>query len=119
MRRPNKWDGPMSDIASTCERLVREAMIEHGVKKPHARQIIARDAQIRPGTLENVSRGRLVNVVGLTDKINAYLIRKIERKISELEHELATRRLIARRPDEANVLRAQAALDEAKRLIQK
>jgi hypothetical protein len=107
----------MSSVTSTAERLIRETMIEHRVKKPEARNRVAREVGLSPGTLENLARGRLVNVERVSDRINAYLVRALERKIAQLEAELATRRLIARRPDEHSILAAQAALDEAKRLI--
>jgi hypothetical protein len=115
---PRVRDGKsMSSVTATAERLIRETMIEHRVKKPEARNRVAREVGLSPGTLENLARGRLVNVERVSDRINAYLVRALERNIAQLEAELATSRLIARRPDEHSILAAQAALDEEKRLI--
>jgi hypothetical protein len=119
MNNPKNEDGFMRSVANLAERLVRETMIERGVKKPDARAIVAREARMKPGTLENLARGRLVNVDTVRGRINAYMVSRIERKIRQLESELAIARRACVDGMEIDVAAAQAALEEAKRLIRK
>jgi len=107
----------MSSIAMTADRLVREEAAYRGIDRMTARQIVAREAGISPGTLENLLRGRLKYVERIADRLNALVIRKIEKRIAELEHELAIARHVSARPDEAAIFAAQSALDDAKRHI--
>jgi hypothetical protein len=109
----------MSSVAATADRLVRQEMLDRGVKIAEARRIVAREAGIAPGTFESLKRDRIKYVDRIAAKINAVLIRRIERKIAELEAELAVARLAAARPDDADILGAQAAVEEARRLLGK
>ena len=119
MKDPRFRDDRMSSIASVSERIIREVMIERGVKKPEARKIVAREMSVAPGSLDNLQRGRLVHVERLVERINAYLVRRIEKKIAQLEGELATARLASRRAGEIDVLRAETALIEARKALGK
>lgn len=114
--RKSKEDERMN-VACIAERIVRETMIEKGVKKPDARRIVAKEAGVKPGTLERLCNGSLVHIERITDRINAYVVRRIERKIAQLESELAVARLASRRADEIDVVRAEAALDEARKAL--
>lgn len=107
----------MSNVAMTADRLIREEAAFHGIDRATARQRVAREAGIAPGTLENLLRGRLKYVERIADKINALVIAKIEKRIAQLEGDLAIARLKSSRPDEAAIFAAQSALDEAKRHI--
>ncbi len=101
-------------IAATAERLIRETMTERGLKKPEARRLVAREAGVAPGALERLANGSLVHVERITDRINAYVVARLERKIAEVEHELALARLAADRTVEPDIGRARAALEEAR-----
>lgn len=104
-------------IAATAEKIIRETMIERGLKKPDARRFVAREAGVKPGALERLGNGTLVHVERITDRINAYVVRRLERKIAEVERELALARLTADRSHEPEFERARAALDDAKRAL--
>lgn len=104
-------------IAATTERIIRETMIERGLKKPDARRVVAKEAGVKPGALERLSNGSLVHVERITDRINAYVVQRLERKIAEVEHELAVARLTVGRTAEPDINRARAALEDAKRAL--
>ncbi|MFA7308306.1 MAG: hypothetical protein WC026_16735 [Hyphomicrobium sp.] len=112
----DKGEHKMS-VANIAERMVRDTMVERGLKKPEARAIVAREAGVKPGTIRRLCNGSLVHVERITDRMNAYAIRRLENKISQFEHELAVARLTAARADDVGILRAAAALDEAKKAL--
>lgn len=114
---PSNREGKRMSIAALSERLVEETMIEQGVKKPEARRIVAREAGIAPGALERLASNRLVHVERIADRISAYVIRRIEKKMAQLECELEAAKRAAARPDDARIFAAMSALDEAKRLM--
>ena len=114
--RKNCEDQRMS-IAATAERIVRETMIERGLKKPDARKIVAKEAGIKPGSIERLCNGSLVHIERITGRINAYAVRRLERKIIEINHQLDIARLAAARPDDPGILRAAAALEDAKKAL--
>lgn len=107
----------MSSVAMTADKLVKQTMIDSHVKRPEARRIVAREVGVAPGTFENLKRGRLKNVDWVAAKINAAVIRRIEREIERLQHELEVARRVAARPDDAAIFEAQAAIDHARKLI--
>ena len=108
----------MSVAAAIAERLVGEEMLSRGVKRPEARQIVAREAGITPGSLENLSRGRLKYVERVSHRLHALLVRKIEQRINVLQHELHVAREVGR-IDSFDLERAETALQEAKVAIRK
>ncbi len=112
-------DEVVSTAAITADRLVRQEMLDRRVKKPEAMRRIAQEAGVAPGSIERLLKHRLKHVARVADRINAVLVRRIERRIGELEGELATARLASSRPDDAAIIAAQAALEEAKRHIGK
>jgi hypothetical protein len=116
MKHPKFEDGPMS-VASISERLVREAMLERNMKKPDARKVVAREIGVTPGTLENLSRGRLVNIDRIAARINAYAVKRIHRQIARLEHDIKVARVVAAGTDLPDFDAAQAALEKAKSLM--
>jgi hypothetical protein len=122
MRNPKIVDGfamRVSSVAGVVDRMVRQEMLDRGIKRPDAERVIARETGLSPGTLENLRRERLKNLGWISTSINAALIKRTERKIAQLEHELALARQIADRPDSNDIFAAQAALDTARRLIGK
>ena len=117
MTNRKRFEDKRMSIAVTTERIIRETMAERGLKKPDARRVVAKEAGVKPGTLERLGNGSLVHVERITDRINAYVVRRLERKIAEFEHDLAIARLTAERADDPGILRAAAALDEAKKAL--
>lgn len=117
MTNRQKSEDEHMSIAATAERIIRETMVEHGMKKPDARRLVAREAGIKPGTLERLGNGSLVHIERITDRINAYVVRRLERKIAEFEQELAIARLANSSPDEPGIVRAAAALEDAKKAL--
>lgn len=115
-KRQSLEDKRMS-VAATTERIVRETMIERGLKKPEARKLVAREAGVRPGALERLANGSLVHVERITERMNAYAVKRLTSKISEFSHQLDVARLAAVRPDDPDILRAAAALEDAKRAL--
>lgn len=90
-----------------------------GITQKAARQIVAREARVAPGSLERLSAGRLKFTDRIAGRLNELLVKKIERKMAELEHELALARLACRRASPIDVERAEAALEEARRALGK
>lgn len=117
MTKRQRFEDKCMSVAVTAERIIRETMVERGMKKPDARRVVAKEAGVKPGTLERLGNGSLVHLERITDRINAYVVRRLERKISQFEHELAVARLTAARADDTGILRAAAALDEAKKAL--
>lgn len=109
----------LSEVAGVADRLIGWEAERHGVKRAAAREIVAREAGVTPGALERLQFGRLKFVDRIAGKLNELLVRKIERRIAELEHELATLRAAPGRLSEADVLAAATAIEEAKRLVRK
>ncbi|MCX7898492.1 MAG: hypothetical protein N2444_00115 [Methylocystis sp.] len=107
----------MSSAVSTINELIMTARARHGVKTPEARRIVAREIGVKPGSIERLLAGRLVNVEKIVDRVSAHVARRIERKIEELEREIELARLSRNPPCEADIARAEAALEEARKAI--
>ena len=118
MLRPSIVEKVSMSVARVAARLVSEEMLARGVKRPEARNIVAREAGISPGSLEGLARGRLKYIDRIADKINGLLIRKIEARIASLQHELEVARALGD-ASEADFGRAEAALEEARKAIGK
>lgn len=117
MTKRQRFEDKRMTVAARADRIIRETMVERGLKKPDARRVVAKEAGLKPGTLERLGNGSLVHVERIADRINAYVVRRLERKIAESEHDLAIARLASDRPDESRILDAQAALDMAKKAL--
>jgi hypothetical protein len=116
--RPNLLESLSMYASRVADRLVGEEMLASRVKRPEAREIVAREAGIAPGSLESLGRGRLKNIDRIASKLNALLVRKIEQRISSLEQELAIAKAIGSAP-QVDLERAEAALDEARQALGK
>lgn len=110
--RPNLLEKVSMTALSIAERLVGEEMLTRRVKRPEAREIIARQAGIAPGSLESLGRGRLKNTDSLAGKLNALRIRKLEEKLVSVQHELAIAKAMGRLT-QVDIDRAEAAIKEA------
>lgn len=104
--------------AGVARRLVAGEQASRGVKLREARAIVAKEAGISPGSLENLGRGRLKYVDRITSKLNALLAKKIEQQICSLERELGLLRA-TESASEIDLARAEAALEEARRALGK
>lgn len=104
--------------ASVARRLIADERLARGIKLPEALSLIAREAGLSPGTLQNLLRGRLKRVEYVAGKLQALRIRKIEQRIAVLQHELVLARLSSVVP-EVDLARAEAALQEALRALGK
>lgn len=104
-------------VADFAEMAVRETMAAHGLKKPDARAFVAREAGVRPGTLRRLCNGSLIHLERITERMNAYAVRRLGDKIAQFEHELAIARLASGRADDPDLLAAAAALEDAKRAL--
>ena len=73
---------------------------------------VARNVGAAPGTIENLTRGRLKSVAGwLRDALRARVIRELEAEIVRLQHELAVLHQtgVDPRSNEAAAVRADIA----------
>ena len=102
---------------NTAERLVAWERERHGVGTKEARQNVARQARISPGSLQRLADRRLKFVDRIAGPLNELLIRTIERKITDLEHELRLAK--SRSSPVVDLARAEAALCEARRALGK
>lgn len=107
-------DDKSAETAVAAERLISWECEARGITRRMARVIVAREAGIAPGSIENLLAGRLKVVEKIAGRLNALLVARIERQIGELEHELALARLAARRRHPVDIGRAEAALREAR-----
>ena len=117
MFRSKNRNDDMSSVASSAERIVRETMLEYGVKKPDARAIVARETGLKSGTFDRLARGQLRHVERVQEKLNAFLLRSLERRIIALQHELEIRRLAAEGQSDPDLAAAAIALEQAKRAL--
>lgn len=117
MTERQRFEDKRMTVAARAERIIRETMVERGLKKPDARRVVAKEAGLRPGTLERLGNGSLVHLERITDRINAYVVQRLERKIAEVEHELALARITADRTAEPDIERASIALEDAKKAL--
>jgi hypothetical protein len=101
-----------------ARRLVSDEKIARGIKTPEAIKIVAREAGLLPGTLERLFSGRLKHIERIAGHIDALLDRKLTQKISNLQHELYLARA-ARSVGSADLDRAEATLEEARRALGK
>ena len=106
-------------IAQWARELEDRTRARDGLSLPDARKIVARRAGVSPGTLENMRRGRVKNLLGIVrDRIQALVIRELESEIRRLSHDLEMALRCASHPCEDEVLAARAALAAARKLIE-
>ena len=82
------------------------------------RAAIAQRLGVAPGTLENISRGRLKGVrAWVAEKIRGAVIRELEREIQRLQGELHMAHQSGAHPAADEVCAALSAIAEARHLI--
>jgi hypothetical protein len=101
-----------------ARRLIAEERVGRGVKWTEARSIVAKQAGVAPGSLENLERGRLKFVDRIEGKLRALLVRKIEQRIASLTHELQLAKTMYGTSD-PDVRRAEASLEEARKALRR
>ena len=116
--RPSVGDFFAMTAASIARRLIAEERVVRGVKWPEARSIVAKQAGVAPGSLENLERGRLKYVDRIEGKLRGLLVRKIEQRLASLSHELQLAKTMYGVAD-PDVRRAEAALEEARQALGK
>lgn len=99
---------------STAE-LTREWARE--LERLEGRDALARKLKLAPGTLENLSRGRLKGWRNISDRVRAYFINAITKEIGRLNHELEVAHRSGRELDPALVAKARCAIAKAQELI--
>lgn len=89
-----------------------------GQPLPIARQHLARKVGIAPGTLENIRRGRLKGLRHqVAERLQAFMIHHLKTEINKLTHELEIVLQSRKNNFGDEIIAAQAALDEARRLL--
>jgi hypothetical protein len=114
----NSLDILSAATLTRARRLIRDESAARGINLPEARRIVAGEAGLMPGTLENLERGRIKNIERIARSLDELLEKKIERRIATLQHELELCRA-ARSVAPADLDRAEAALAEARRALGK
>ena len=106
-----------SDVLAVAAKLTAWKREASGATVVEARNQVARDARIAPGSLERLAAGRLKYTDRIAGALNDLLIRTIERKISELEHELFVAKSVHQ--PSVDVVAVEAALDAARKAMGK
>jgi len=109
-----KKDGRMSSVAMIARELIGVEKARRSVKTEEARKIVAQHIGVTPGALERLLAGRLVHIERIADRINEYVADRLQRQIAELEHEVFLARISTDRLDADGILRAEAALTQAR-----
>ncbi len=118
--RPKLTDNfSTSSVAAVAKELIEREKIRSGIKLSEARKKIAREAGIKPGSLESLLRGRLKYVDRIASCIHSLRIRKIEQELAALELELEFMRRLGHSDPKINLDRAEAALADARRALGK
>ena len=98
--------------------MVRREMASMGCKRAEAEQNLARRAGLAPSAIENLRRGKIKNHETIGRRLQAIAVQFLERQIATLENELAiARRVASVESDNPDLDRAEAAIEEAKRIL--
>ena len=116
--RPELLEKVAVSLANAVQRTIHQEMVDRGLKWPEAAKVIAREIGVLPGSIENLCRGRLKHIDRIAGQVNAFLIRKIEQRISSLERELAIAKAMGASP-QIDLDRAEAALQQAREALGK
>lgn len=111
-----------ADIVSSVAYMVERMFDRERVKTPDletARQIVARNVGVPRGTIENIQRDRIKFVERIEAKVRAAFMRMLEQEIAKATHELEIARLASDRMDTAAIFAADAAVQDAKKLIER
>src|SRR5258708_6460659 len=112
--------GPITDdqIREWIRTAEQREMARTGMNKPEAREALARSLKIGYWSLINIIRGRVKGLRGdQREKIKCGIIRGLESEITRLENELALVRQCRESLPEANILQAEACLEQARAFL--
>lgn len=88
--------------------------------RPEVRAALARDIGIKPGTIENIRRGRFSDLrTSVRDRIYGWMMRGLQQDIQRLEHELFMALQSGESPSSDAVVSAKAALAKAHEVLTK
>lgn len=79
-----------ADARALARRLEDTEQRRKGLTRIQARQDVARDLGVTPGTLDSIARGRLKDpfrLRGLIDRLRGAVVAELGREIERLEHE--------------------------------
>lgn len=99
-------------------RLERIEISRRGISMGEARTSIAGKLRTSPGTLENVRRFRIKTIPSwLMERIRAELVAALKHEIARCEHEIHIQLQIGARPDQDDLVAAQAQVAAVKLLL--
>ena len=101
-------------LVDVADRLIGDEMARSRIKRPDALARVARAAGLMPGTVANLLRGRLKYAERAERALTSLLATSIERKITELETELAALRAGGADALDPDILGATGALEAAR-----
>lgn len=108
----------MEPLRQTAIGLERREQYRRGGTREEARERLARQMGLMPGTLFNLVRDRLKRLDdNLRERVVSYAIKEIEAEIGALEHELAMVRAVGGVPDDRKVSEIEALLERGQRLL--
>lgn len=123
-----KWmDDPMLCVSFSDEEAREQLMREEDERRarsrlprPEVRAALARDIGIKPGTIENIRRGRFSDLrTSVRDRIYGWMMRGLQQDIQRLEHELFMALQSGESPSSDAVVSAKAALAKAHEVLTK
>ncbi len=101
-----------------AKRLMKWAEDRGAENAEDARKEAASMAGVGHGTIENLLRKRVKTVAGwVRDRLRDAVIRGLQLEIQRLTHELEMARRSSARPDDDEILAAEAALETARALL--
>ncbi len=89
-----------------------------GASLREARPVVARQAGVSPGTLENLRNGRLKSIaVHIYERLRGAVIRELEAEVRHLEHELTILRATGLDPRDDEMAQVVADLAKARQAL--
>lgn len=110
----------MADDARGAVRKLEDFKRSKGLTRQQARGDIARKLRLAPGTLENVSRGRLkdpLRIEGLWKRLRAAVVAELNEEIVRLTHERDLLLATGADPRSDALAQASAAIDQARKAL--
>lgn len=104
----------MSVVAYRLEEMVQKASRLHGVNLPQARQMIARQAKVAPGTIENSERDRLKKP---NRNVEKFIYEELVREMQRLEHDMQILRQTGAHLADDRMCELQMHMDAARKIM--
>lgn len=120
MKRPRVKDKKTMNALAMVQRLEQREAMRTGLSQREARKVVARKAQVLPGTLERIRRDRVKDQrVGVFNRIRDLFIREAEKEIEALQHEILIARQTGLDPTGEQAAEIEATLAKLKELMGK